>query len=554
MLPTFTALLPQTILVVAACLFLLGGTFTTRRALWGPLSLLAILAAAVSQLCMPHLLRLTQHGLAETAVASPMILQDPIAVMFNWVFLLLGAAFVALAMSDQKESSTASEFYALLLTLVSGLMVVSSANELILLFLGLELISIPTYVLLYLGRRDVLVQEATTKYFLLSIMSAAVLLYGFSFLYGLTGTTNLTGIRTVLSLSVAAGSRMGILALVLIFAGLGFKVAAVPFHFYAPDVYQGVNAWGAGLLAVAPKAAGFVALIRVASHTMVGYETTGEIVALILALITMTAGNVMALLQTNVRRLLAYSSIAHAGYMLVGIAVGFWDSTHPLDERINPQYGLPNGIQACLYYLITYSLVSSGLFAVLVYLQRPGRQIEHIEDLTGLWRTQPWIALSAAIFLFSLAGIPPLPGFWGKLTIFAGALSARGEFMLHLPLPKTWFVVIAVAGMLNAAIGGVYYLRMIAIMFLHDPLGKQEPTGGRPAYAIVLVSAVATLLIGLQSRPLFSYLRQVQNPAVAALEVAPRAVAAMGGVGEGERGRGAVPVASVPSVARVDSR
>ena len=366
----------------------------------------------------------------ETVTTNPLVAVDTISTLFQWVFLILGGLFAVASIGEQSRSDTPAEFYGLLLTLIAGMMVVASADELILLFLGLELISIPTYVLLYLARRDFASQEAATKYFLLSVLSAAILLYGFSFLYGLTGTTQLTAIRHVLSQSyasssmempIAAPSQLGIVALTLIFAGLGFKMTAVPFHFYAPDVYQGTTAWNAGLLAVAPKAAGFVALIRVSTQTLSGYEASGETIALILAMVTMTGGNILALLQTNIRRLLAYSSIAHAGYMLIGVAVGFWESWNPA-QSLDSQFGLPGGIEASLFYLIAYSLVTAGLFIVLVYLARPGKQIEHVEELTGLRRTHPWVAVSAAIFLFSLAGVPPLPGFWAKLGVFAGAL------------------------------------------------------------------------------------------------------------------------------------
>jgi len=519
-LPTFTALLPQTVLLVAACLLFLGGSSPARRKVWGTLSILALLVSGICLMLMPQLMERVVGGLPTESVGpANLIVTDSLSWLFQWVFLAAGLLFTLMALSEQSDSASAAEFYGLLLTLIAGLMLVASANELILLFLGLELVSIPTYVLLYLGRRDNAAKEAAVKYFLLSVLSAAILLYGFSFLYGLTGTTNLTGIRMVLSASYvepaaimaqATGSRLGILALVLIFSGLGFKIAAVPFHFYAPDVYQGTTAWNAGLLAFAPKAAGFLALIRVASYAMPGFENSGETIALILAMFTMTVGNILALLQTNIRRLLAYSSIAHAGYMLIGIAVGFWESWNP-GQRLDPLFGLPGGIQSCLFYLIVYSLVTVGIFAVLVYLQRPNAQIEHIDDLTGLWRTQPLVAISAALFLFSLMGIPPLPGFWGKLTIFAGALTPRAD-VTALPIPKTWFLVLAVVGVLNAAIAAVYYLRIVGIMFLHDPLGSREPSGGRPAYATIIVTATLTLGIGIQARPILNYLRNVNAP------------------------------------------
>ena len=513
MLETFKILLPASALIVAALICFLGGTAKISKQVWGPFSLLSLAIASVLLIVMPQILA----GSTPAPEASSSVIFDPLARISQFLALMVGVLFAGMAFRQQAEDDSAPEFYGLLLTLLSGLMVVSVANDVILLFLGLELISIPTYILIYLGKRDTRCQEAAAKYFLLSVLSAAVLLYGLSFLYGMTGSTNLTTIRSVLQQTYGGGneaaavSKLGIVALVLIFAGLGFKLAAVPFHFYAPDVYQGTNAWNAGLLSVIPKAAGLIALIRIVSHTMVGYEGFGQTVALILALVTMTAGNVLALLQTNVRRMLAYSGVAHAGYMLVGIAVGFWDSWNP-SFRLDPVYGLPVGIQASLFYLITYSLVSAGFFAVLVFLARPGKEVEHIEDLTGLWKSQPWLAIAAAIFLFSMAGIPPLPGFWGKLALFGGALSVRGDLSGAIPYPNPSFVALAIVGMLNAAIGGVYYLRIIALMFLHDPLSTPQPRGGRPAMAAVTLCAIVTIVFGLQSRPVLTLLRDIDQP------------------------------------------
>ena len=523
MFETFTLLLAPSLLIVAACLFFLGGTTRIPRHYWGPLSLLVFVIAGGVLLVEPSLLAAAGGKIDHYDGSSPqVVIHDSLTRLFQMLSLVIGAMFGAMAFQDQTREDSAAEFYGLLMTLVAGLMLVASANELVLLFLSLELISLPTYVLLYLGRRSKATQESAVKYFLLSVMSAAVLLYGFSFLYGLTGSTNLSTIREVLrqTYGVAGGiqaeasiSKLGILAVALIFSGLAFKLAAVPFHFYAPDVYQGTNSWNAGLLSIVPKAAGLIALIRILSHTMLGYEGAGEKVALILAFVTMTTGNVLALLQTNVRRMLAYSGVAHAGYMLVGIAVGFWEAWNP-NLRGDSFLGMPMGVQAALFYVISYSIVSAGLFAILVYLGKPGQEVEHIEDLMGLWKNHPWLAICMTLFLFSLAGIPPLPGFWGKLALFGGALSVRGDASA-IPYPSPWFIGLAVVGMINAAIGAVYYLRVIALMFLHDPLTSHGNKGGRPAATVVTLCAIVTVGLGLQSGPLFAYLRTIHPPLTA---------------------------------------
>lgn len=529
---TFQLLLPQTVLAVLGSLFFLGGTVSGSPRRWGPLALISLAIAAGA-------LHYASRVTVTAGETSGVVTTGLIPLGFQWCCLVVAAIFVLMSMPAQAESETAAEFYALLLLMLSGLMLVAAANDLVLLFLSLELISIPTYVLLYLGRRDYASQEATVKYFLLSVLSAAILLYGFAFLYGLTGSTRLDAIHNVLAATYqngassnmppAGASVLGILALVLILAGLGFKLTAVPFHFYAPDVYEGTSSFNAGLLAVIPKAAGLMALIRVVSETMVGYETTGQQLALILAAITMTGGNCLALLQTNVRRMLAYSSVAHAGYMLIGIAVGFWEEWNPGLRLDATGIGLPGGVRASLLYLLAYSVTSAGLFAVLVCLNRPGKQIDHVDDLTGLGKTHPFLATAAALFLFSLAGIPPLPGFWGKLSVFSSALSVRLDSAQTLFEVHPAFALLAIVGVINAAIGAVYYLRLVAVMFLNDPLSTARPSGGVPGYAAVVGSLVLVLAFGLLPRPVFDYLEgggQVQETSSQAAIDTPQPVVA----------------------------
>lgn len=515
---TFEVLLPQIVLAALACSFLLGAGWKAPPKQWGPLALLSLAVAAAAQYSAARV--------EFDPSLSPMLAHSPLTIGIQWCCLVAGALFVLMSQTAQAESKTAPEFYGLLLLIVAGMMLVAAANELILLFLSLELISVPTYVLLYLGRRDFRSQEAAVKYFLLSVLSAAVLLYGFAFVYGLTGTTQLSVAQSVLAGTYppgdagaprVGGSMLGIIALLLVFSGLGFKIAAVPFHFYAPDVYEGTSTFNAGLLSIAPKAAGLIALIRVASETLVGFETTGQQLALILAAITMTGGNCLALLQTNLRRMLAYSGIAHAGYMLVGIAVGFWEAWNPrlrmeaVRESREIFNGLPGGVNSSLLYLFTYCIATAGLFAVLIYLARPGRQVDHVDELTGLGKTHPWTAIAASLFLFSLAGIPPLPGFWGKLAVFSSALSVRLETADALFAMHPAFTALAVVGVLNAAIGAVYYLRLVAVMFLNDPLGAPRPGGGTSAQAAVIFSAVLLIAFGLVPKPLFDYLERAAH-------------------------------------------
>jgi NADH-quinone oxidoreductase subunit N len=357
----------------------------------------------------------------------------------------------------------------------------------------LELISIPTYVLLYLGRENESSQEATTKYFFLSILSSAVLLYGFSFLYGQGGSTWLSEIGRALMSDTAAGPPpLAIMALVLIFAGLSFKVGLVPFHFYAPDVYQGTTSSNAALLSIVPKIAGLVALLRIVSLAMPGIEDVGWRLALIVAVATMTLGNTLALWQDNLRRLLAYSSIAHAGYLLIGLAAAF---AADADQRRLAA----DGLHALLLYLAVYALATLGAFAVLDHLGTSARQIDNVDELAGLGRTQPLAAVAMSMFLFSLAGIPPLAGFWGKLALFRSAVSVG----LSQSALESWFIGLAVIGGLNAAVAAAYYLRIVGTMYFRAPLGSVSAEG-RGSWWAMSACALLVLAVGLSPRLLIS--------------------------------------------------
>jgi NADH-quinone oxidoreductase subunit N len=313
---------------------------------------------------------------------------------------------------------------------------------------------------LSLGRRDPAGQEAAVKYFYLSILSSGVLLYGLSFLYGTTGTMQ---IADALHPPAATGfDLLSKLAMVLVVAGLCFRVTAVPFHFYAPDVYQGTIQANAALLSVLPKAAGLVALVRL---VVIGMPEIGPYawkIFLVISIVTMTLGNVLALWQENVRRLFAYSSIANAGYMLIGLAVGLASGTAS---------GFWDGVGATFFYLCVYAAATLGAFAVFAYLGRERQQVESVDELAGLGRTHPMMAAALAVCMFSLAGLPPAAGIWGKLMLFGSALnvqSAEGG-----PL-RPWFIALAVVGVLNAAVAAHREFDVFPRIACHSPGGRRR--------------------------------------------------------------------------------
>jgi len=464
-------ILPEVVLIATVCVMFLAGPFLVSeggiaqsglRHRWGFLSLIALTGAGLFWWQSP----------ISADIGGPFRL-DGLTWFARGLSICLGVIIV-LTMWNQVDDARSAECHACLLTILAGVNLTAASNDLVTLFLGLEMVSIPTYILLYLPRRDSAAQEATIKYFLLSVFSSAMVLYGLALLYGAAGTTHLATIsgylRTGWGPLVALGSA-------LLIAGLAFRVTAVPFHFYAPDVFQGSPAFMAGMLSFVPKVVGFVVLIRLtglgsladaAAATNLG-AIGGLVKPLLTALaaLTMIVGNLMALRQTNIHRLMAYSSVAHAGYMLVGLSVG--------------GLGALNGTTALLFYLTSYGIMTLGVFAVLAAITPPGRALQNIDDLAGLSRSHSASALMLAVLLFSLTGLPPTAGFLGKLNLFFAAWSdpnAAGSYLA---------IILAV----NAAISAYYYLRMIGAMYLQPGVG---PSNSSPAPAPIAAGLICTVL------------------------------------------------------------
>jgi NADH-quinone oxidoreductase subunit N len=491
----FTFLLPEMVLVAFACVIFLGGLLRTDRRLWGGAALAAIaLAFAVHMFTALGWVEASFGANADAALGVPLLF-DSLAGWTRVLALAAGTLFVLLAWDDVPEKQTA-DHHACLLIILAGVSLIGASNDLITLFLALEMVSIPTYVLLYLPRHDDASQEASIKYFLLSVFSSAIVLFGFSYLYGLTGTTNIAGILQALygatgeQSSTIAGTAQ--IALLTIAAGLGFRITAVPFHFYAPDVFQGTSTSGAAFLSYIPKIAGFIALIRVLGFIVpgsvnmhghsAGVALTEQTPTLcwFLAVLTMTLGNVLALMQDNLKRLFAYSSIAHAGYMLVALATA---------PYLGGADSATSGVAAVLFYLVAYGAMTLGIFAVIAMLHRPERSVETVDDLAGLAKTHPRTALAATILLLSLIGFPLTAGFAGKFNIFFGAISVQGFGWLYPAL--------ALVGVVNAAIGAWYYLRIIGVMYLRTAIKPIETVGAFPVRTAVLLCVIATLALAV---------------------------------------------------------
>jgi NADH-quinone oxidoreductase subunit N len=387
-------------------------------------------------------------------------------------------------------------------------MTVAAANELVFLFVGLELVSIPTYLLLYLSRRDRATQEAATKYFYLSIFSSGLMLYGLALLYGTTGLGNLKAIAVLFErLVLLPHAELGLVAVVFILFGLCFRVAAVPLHFYAPDVYQGSPTVVAALLSWIPKAVGFLAIIRVLTAVLT-VKTSGDplihkvmMLSWVIAATTMIWGSFVGLLQTNLRRLLAYSSISHAGYMMIGVTAAFANDQHA--------GALYRGSESVIFYLVAYALMTLGTFGGFMLLRKRGLPVETVDDLAGLGWTHPLPALGLSICLLSLSGIPPLAGFWAKLQVFTALLAAgQGDDIGA-------FILLAVIAVVSAAAAAYYYLRLVVAMYLRPSTGEVEVRGGWPVASAVTACAGLTVLLGVYSAPISRAARAAADSALA---------------------------------------
>jgi len=479
------ALAPELVLVVAAVLALWVGVLGRGRGQW-----FVFLIAAAG---MIGALAAMLYAPASSATPLAGIKLGPLATYARLITLAFGVLLLLISW-HLPGAADRGEFFAMVLFSMAGAMLTALADDLIVLLIALELVSMPTYVLVATGRTDPRAQEAGLKYFFLGAMASALTAYGFSLLYGVAGTTALSSGKASITSVVSAGPDgfMVVAGLSLAIFGLAFKVAAVPMHFYAADVYEGAAAPVTGMLGFMPKLAGFVALAKMLATT--GGHLPDPIFWLLwgLAAATMIVGNVLALLQSNVKRILAYSSIAHSGYMLVALLVG------PVSQLDTP---IRDGIGAMMFYIAIYGATNLGAFAVVGLLRTKAgyAEGERLDDLAGLSRAYPVAALAMAVCAFSLMGMPPTAGFVGKVYIFGAALSLDA----HSP-DKLSMIVLAVLGVLTSAVGAVYYLRIVAACYLRErvdedlrmvPCGLLKLGLGLAAVVVVIVGILPGRLI-----------------------------------------------------------
>ena len=478
-MPSFTSLdlqvlLPQIVLVAWACALLLVVVFNKdlEPGTVPFLTLLGLLATGVFVLF--------QIGL-EAEGFGGMLVVDGFSTFIDLLLILGGLLTVALSYGYlQRMNLARGEYYALLLFSISGMMLMASAGDLILVFLALELLSIPLYVLAAFARPEARSEEAGMKYFLLGAFASSFLLYGVALVYGATGSTSFTAIVAAVAGGLAHPLYL-VLGAGLILVGLGFKVAAVPFHMWTPDVYQGAPTSVTAFMALGAKTAGFAALLRTFLVILPSISEQITPVLLWVTIATLIAGNLLAIAQNNVKRMLAYSSISHAGFILIAV-VAYGSDAARFDV-----------VASSLFYLLAFAFASFGSWAVVMALeQREGRGLE-FSDYAGLGRKHRGLAIAMAVFMLSFTGVPPTLGFAGKFFLFRSVLEGG-------------FVGLAIVGMLASLISAYYYLRLVVVIFMQD--GEPQVVRETWLNLTAMASAVATVLLFVFSEPLFGWAAQ----------------------------------------------
>lgn len=458
----FLRISPEILLTVAGTLMMTLESMFSRKRTLGVIAFFALLGAIG--------LSVAAHG-DPGAAFHGMIMVDGFTTFFR--ILVFATGMLTILMSAdylEKAKAESAEFYALIVFSIVGQSLMVSSNELIMIFIGLETSSIASYVMAGYLRADRRNSEAALKYFLLGSFATAFLLYGIAWTYGITGATNLSEIRRVLLSGQTADSALLLLAATaMMFVGFAFKVSAAPFQMWAPDVYQGAPAPVSAFLSAGPKAAAFAMFFRVALTAFEPVKASWEPLLWASALATMVIGNFAALRQTNIKRLLAYSSIAHAGYVMVALTAAS-----------------ETGTAAAMFYLAAYAAMNLGAFAIVTHVARRGERYVEVNDMAGLSVRQPLTAALLTVFLLSLIGVPLTGGFFGKFYIFKAALDAN----------LVWLTVL---GLLNSAVAAYYYLRVVVVMYMQPPVDEEmaleAPSAG--IAATMWVAAVATVLLGV---------------------------------------------------------
>jgi NADH-quinone oxidoreductase subunit N len=467
----FKLILPEIILCVFAIFILILDPFLSRgrKIITAHLAWIAIVLAFLANLSLWDF---------QDTTFGQMFLVDNYATFFKFIFLAGSFLIIFASMNYLKrEEILHGEYFSLILFSTLGMMLLASGFDLVVIFLGLEIMSVSLYVLAGFKRGDLNSNEASLKYFLMGAFATGFLLYGIVMIYGSVGSTNLEQIIKKIAFGEAGLSLLIWAGAGLLLVGFGFKIAAVPFHMWVPDVYQGAPTPVTAFISAGPKAAGFAALLRVFLFSFVTVKLDWTIIVWIMAALTMTVGNIIAIAQSDIKRMLAYSSIAHAGYVLVALVAGG-----------------ETGISSALFYLLAYTFMNIGAFTVVIALGRKGEENTGLDDYSGLGSRSPLLAILMTVFMFSLAGFPPTAGFMGKFYVFSAAV-------------KSGFVGLVIIGVLNSLVSVYYYLRVVVLMFMHPPqteTGTERINVALGAGLVLLISTWFVLQMGILPQSLLS--------------------------------------------------
>ncbi len=495
-------ILPELIVTVLAIVLIFADLFMRGRQdkarILGIVSIVGYLVALV--VCVLYFNNIIGTSSFNTEGFNRMAVLDNLGLFFKMISL--GTAIVAVLLSMQfirDRGLAIGEYYTVVALATAGMMFTAGATDLTTLFVGIELMSISVYILTGFARTDRLSNEAAMKYFLLGIFSTAILVYSMAWLYGMTGHTNLRQIGEVVNSIVQAGQFNiygGLsLAMILLVAGLGFKIAAVPFHMWTPDAYQGAPTPVTAFMSVGPKAAGFAATVRIMTEALGSAWEQWVPIIIVLSFVTMTVGNVVGVTQRGVKRMLAYSSIAHTGYVLIGLA-----SYTPTNRE--------DAVASILFYLFSYLFMNMGAFGVVIWMQNNG-MTDSLDNFRGLSQWAPGTAALMMFFLLSLTGIPPTIGFLGKYYVFVSAIRA-----------DLWWL--AVIGALNSAIAAFYYLRIIWYMYFEEALAPRVQRAAPALVSTLVVAAIAVIVFFVVSWPILDAARISLPQAVASLATGMR--------------------------------
>ncbi len=460
--PNLLPLLPEIFVLMMACVVLIVDVYSCKKN--------KHFAYVLAQLTLLGVAVLTLREVGSGTVISfqgSFILDSLSIIIKLFIYLLTFGAFVYAKQYIQDRDMPMGEYYALGLFSMLGMMVLVSSCNLLTLYLGLELLSLPIYAMVALQRDKAICTEASMKYFVMGAMASGMLLYGFSMLYGATHSLNIAGIAQSIAGESSQNNLMLVFGLVFIVVGLGFKLGAVPFHMWVPDVYEGAPTSVTLFLGGAPKLAGLALVFRLLIDALPHLAGQWHQMLLVMAILSMGIGNILAIAQSSLKRMLAYSSIAHMGYMMLGLLSG-----------------TKAGYASSLFYMVTYTIMSMGAFAVLIYMAQKSMDVEAIEDLKGLNARNPWLAFMMLLLMFSMAGIPPTVGFFAKMGVLEALISVH----------EVWLAAVA---LLFAIIGCYYYLRVVKTMYFDAPEDASILTNTLDVQIAISVNGLFVLLLGL---------------------------------------------------------